>query len=92
MKFTYTKIGDYYLPDLTLPKQKTAFFGMYGRLRLGYLKKHKRVLYINLLASCKLNEHLAKVDKQANEMLKLLMKQMAETQGITEQLKAQNQM
>ena len=92
MKFTYTKIGDYYLLDLALPKQKSVFFGRYGRLRLTYLKRHKRVLYTNLLTSCKLNEHLADIDKQANTTLDLLVKQMAESQGITEQLKVINQL
>ena len=92
IKLNYTKIGDYLLPNLALPEQENCFFGKYGRLRLAYLKNHKRVQYINLLTSYKLNEHLVEVDKQANEMLELLMKQMVETQGITEQLKAQNQM
>lgn len=91
-KITYLKCGDYYLPDLTLPNQEAFFFGRYGRLRLAYLKKYKRVQYINWLTSCKLNEHLIEIDKQANEMLELLIKQMAEKQGVTEQLKSANEM
>ena len=92
MKLSYTKNGEYLLPNLALPKQERCFFGKYGILRLAYLKNHKRVQYINLLTSSKLNEHLAEVDEQATEMIDLLMKQIAETQGITEQLKSQNQM
>ena len=92
IEITYSKHGDYYLPDLVLPKQKDFFFGRYGRLRLTYLKNHKKVLYINLLTSCKLSPYLAEVDEQAKQMLETLMKQMAEQQGVTEQLKASNQM
>jgi len=92
MKFTYSKMGDYHLPNLVLPKQKDVFFGRYGMLRLNYLKNHKRVFYTNLLTSCKLNEHLADIDKQADDMFDLLMKQIVETQGITEKLKVENQM
>lgn len=92
MKITYTQVGDYLLPDLTLPEQEQFFFGRYGRMRLAYLKNHKSGLYSNLQLSCQLNEHLAKNDKQANEKLKSLMKQMAESQGVTEQLKADDQM
>jgi len=92
MKLNYTKIGDYLLPNLALPEQGNCFFGKYGRLRLAYLKNHKRVQYVNLLTSCKLNEHLAEIDEQVNKMIDLLMKQTAKNQGITEQLKAKNQM
>lgn len=66
-------------------------FGRYGRLRLKYLKEHRRVLYINLLTSGELTQHLNEVDQQAREMLELLVKQMAQAQGITEQLKAEDQ-
>jgi len=92
MKLTYTQNGYYLLPNFALPERENCFFGRYGRLRLDYLKRHKRILYTNLLTSCKLNEHLAEIDKQANDMLVLLIKQMAEKQGVTEQLKAENQM
>lgn len=91
-KITYSKHGDYYLPDVALPEQKEFFFGRYGRLRLNYLKSHRRVLYINLLTSCELSKHLAEIDEQANQMLGMLIKQMAVQQGITEQLKANDQM
>lgn len=83
-KITYSKHGDYYLLDLALPEQKTFFFGRYGRLRLNYLKKYRKVVYTNLLTSCKLHEHITEVDKQATDMLDMIVKQMAEKQGITE--------
>ena len=67
-------------------------FGRYGRLRLKYLKERRRVLYINLLTSGELTQHQNEVDQQAREMLELLVKQMAQAQGITEQLKAEDQM
>ena len=75
-----------------LTEKEEASFGRYGRLRLKYLKEHRRVLYINLLTSGELTQHLNEVDQQAREMLELLVKQMAQAQGITEQLKAEDQM
>ena len=91
MEITYTNHEGFCLPDLTLPKED-ASFGRYGRLRLKYLKEHRRVLYINLLTSGELTQHLNEADRQAREMLELLVKQMAQAQGITEQLKAEDQM
>ena len=92
MEITYTNHEGFYLPNLTLPRKEEASFGHYGRLRLKYLKEHRRVLYINLLTSGELAQHLNEVDRQAREMLELLVKQMAQKQGITEQMKAENQM
>ena len=92
MEITYTNYEGFYLPDLILPRKKEVSFGRYGRLRLKYLKEHRRVLYIDLLTSGKLTQHLNTVDRQAREMLELLVKQMAQEQGITEQLKAKDQM
>ena len=92
MEITYTNHEGFYLPNLTLPKKEAASFGRYGRLRLKYLKEHRRVLYINLLTFGELTQHLNEVDRQAREMLKLLVKQMVQAQGITEQLKAEDQM
>ena len=92
MEITYTSHEGFYLPNLTLPRKEEASFGRYGRLRLKYLKEHRRVLYIDLLTSGKLTQHLNTVDRQAREMLELLVKQMAQAQGITEQLKAEDQM
>ena len=92
MEITYTNHEGFYLPNLTLPRKEEASFGRYGRLRLKYLKEHRKVLYINLLTSGKLTQHLNTVDRQSREMLELLVKQMAQAQGITEQLKAADQM
>ena len=88
---TYTKVGDYYLPNL-LPAEKEVEIGIWGQRRLRYLKQHREVLYTNLFTSGKLNSHLADVNKQAEEMFFRLVKQMAEREGGTEKLKAENQM
>jgi len=88
----YELQGDYYIPCLVLDKEDTQPIGIWGRKRLGYLKKHRQALYTTLLVSGKLNHHLVEVDNQASEMIYLLMKQLAEKEGITEQLKAQDQM
>ena len=92
MEITYTKHGDYYLPDLTLPEKEPAIYGRFGRMRLKYLKEHRRGTYTSLLTSGQLIQHLNEIDREANEMLDLLIKQMVQAQGITEQLKADNQM
>lgn len=89
---TYTKVGDYYLPDLIMPEQPNVTIGKYGLLRKTYLKTHRKCLYTELLTSCKLHEHLAEVDRLAKDRLETLMKQMAEQQGVTESLKASDQM
>ena len=92
MEITYSKYGDYYLPDLVVSDEEPTTNGRFGRMRLRYLKEHRRVLYIDLLTSGKLTQHLNTVDRQSREMLELLVKQMAQAQGITEQLKAADQM
>ena len=92
MDITYTNHEGFCLPNLTLPRKEDASFGRYGRLRLKYLKDHRRVLYINLLTAGELAQHLSEVDQQAQEMLELLVRQMAQEQGITEQMKAEDQM
>ena len=92
MEITYTSHEGFYLPNLTLPRKEEASFGRYGRLRLKYLKEHRRVLYADLLTSGELTQHLNEIDWQAREMLELLVRQMAQAQGITEQLKAEEQM
>lgn len=90
---SYTLHGDYYLPDLTLSDdEKGAEIGVYGQRHLRYIKQHKKALYLTLLTTGKLNGYLADIDKQAEEMLFRLVKQMAECEGVTEQLKADNQM
>ena len=87
----YELQGDYYIPCLVLDEEDTQPIGMWGRKRLDYLKKHRQALYITLMVSGKLNSHLVEVDNQATEMFDRLMKQLAEKEGITEQLKAEDQ-
>ena len=88
----YELQGDYYLPCLKLPEEEQAYIGIWGQRHLRYLKKHHRVRYANLLTSGKLNGYLVDIDRQAEEMFEQLVKQMAEREGVTEQLKAANSM
>ena len=88
----YELQGDYYLPCLKLPEEEQAYIGIWGQRHLRYLKEHRRVRYANLLTSGKLNSYLADIDRQAEEMFEQLVKQMAEREGVTEQLKAANSM
>ena len=92
MELTYRTEGDYLIPNLTLPAEEVRFIGKYGRLRRRYLQQHRRVLYMNLKTSCTLNRHLAEIDQTANERMDYLVAQMAERQGVTEFLKATDQM
>ena len=89
---TYIRVGDYFLPDLKLPETETLSIGIWGQRHKRYLKEHKRLFYSNLLTSGKLNSYLADIDRQAEEMFSRLVKQMAECEGVTEQLKAENQL
>ena len=89
---TYSQVGDYLLPNLTLSEKKQKSIGIWGQRRLRYLKQHRKVLYYNLITSGKLNAHLADIDEQAEEMFYRLIKEMAERQSVTEQLKANDQM
>ncbi len=88
----YKQQCDYRLPCLTLPAEEEQHFGIWGQRRRRYLKEHHRILYYNLLTACKLNDHLADIDRQAEELFSRLVKQMAEREGVTEALKAQDQM
>ncbi len=88
----YKLIGDYYIPCLTLPPEEDQPIGIYGQQHLRYLKEYHRVTYTNLLTSGRLKGYLDDVDKQAEEMFSRLVKRMAEREGITEKLKAENQM
>ena len=89
----YELVGDYYLiVGDDEPDEKQKPIGIWGQRHLRYLKNHRKVLYANLLTSGKLNDYLADIDRQAEEMFERLIKQMATTEGITEQLKADNQM
>ena len=89
---TYIRVGDYFLPDLKLPETETQSIGIWGQRHKRYLKEHKRLFYSNLLTSGKLDSYLADIDRQAEEMFSRLVKQMAECEGVTEQLKAENQL
>lgn len=90
---TYVRQGDYLLPCLFLPAEKeNKPIGVWRQRHLRYLKQHRKVLYTNLLTSGKLNSYLADIDKQAEDMFLRLVKQMTEREGVTEQLKAKNQM
>ena len=89
---TYTKQGDYCLPNLYLPPEEERPIGIYGQRRLRYLKQHHKVLYYNLLTSGKLHSHLADTEEQAHQLFLRLVKEYAATEGITEQLKAADPM
>ena len=91
-KITYTKQGDCLLPNLKLPEQPKVEIGIFGKRRLRYLEHSRKILYTNILTKCKLTAHLADIDEQAEDMFFRLVKQMAEREGVTEQLKADNQM
>ena len=89
----YVRQGDYLLPCLSLPAEKeNKPIGVWGQRHLRYIRQYKRILYTNLLTSGKLNSYLADIDEQAEDMFLRLVKQMAEREGVTEQLKAENQM
>ena len=87
----YTLHGDYYLPDLVLREEEPTY-GKYGMLRKQFLKEHRSARYQYLLLTGKLNEHLNQIDQEAREQVETLMEQMTEKQGVTEELKAQDQM
>ncbi|MDE6920715.1 MAG: TnpV protein [Lachnospiraceae bacterium] len=82
--------GDYLIPCLTIPAEKEQPIGTWGQRHLDYLKKYRKVTYINLLTSGRLNAYLADIDRQAQERFKRLIEGMKQEQGITEQLKAEN--
>lgn len=88
---SYTLHGDYYFPDLK-PCEEEYEIGIWGMRYLNHIKEHRKVFYTNLLTTGKLNSHLAEIDKRAQEMMELLIKQMAEQEGINEALKEQNQL
>ena len=90
MEITYTMQGDYLLPNLILPEQNNREIGIWGQRHKRYLLNHHKVRYYNLLTSCKLVNYFADIDEQAENMYQLLVKQLAEKEGVTEQLKAEN--
>lgn len=89
---SYTLQGDYYLPDLVLPAEEQVEVGIWGQRHLQYIKAHRKGFHTTLLTKCELNRHLADVNKQAEDMFFRLVKRMAECEGVTEKLKADNQM
>ena len=89
---TYTMQGDYRLPNLTVEETDTRPIGVWGQRRLHYLKHHRKVLYYNLLTSGKLHSHLANIEEQAQGLFSQLVKEHVEKEGITELLKAIDQM
>ena len=89
---TYIRHGDYLIPCLTLPEEEQRFIGVWGQRHKRYLKEHKKVVYITLLTSGRLNSYLADIEEQAQERFERIVDQMKQAQGITEQLKAENQM
>ena len=91
-ELTYTRQGDYELPNLTLPEQPEVTLGRYAQMRRKYLKENHRIVYYNLLTSCKMTEHLAQVEQRATEMEESLVTQMAKAEGVTEKLKASDMM
>ena len=91
-KITYTQQGDYLLPDLKLPEQPKVEIGIFGKRHLRYLEHNRKILYTNLLTKGKLTAHLAEIDKLAEDMFFRLVKQIAEREGVTEKLKAKDQM
>lgn len=89
---TYMQVGDYLLPDLKLPQEEQQPIGVWGQRHRCYLKEHHRATYATLFTGGKLNGYLAGIDRQAEEMFLRLVKQMAEAEGITEALKANDPM
>jgi len=90
MEITYTLVGDYYLPNLAAPESPKV--GCWGMLRFNYLRKHREALYTIIIMENTLNPHLDEIERQAQEMGQQLISQLAQQEGITEQLKAENQM
>ena len=89
---TYHEENGYLIPDLTLPTEEEKPIGLWGQRHLRYIREHKRLFYVNLLTSGKLNSYLADINEQAEELFFRLVKQLAEKEGITEELKSTNQM
>ena len=87
----YAKQGEYYLPELALPSEEEKPIGIWRQRHLQYLKEHKQLVYLNLLTNGRLNEYLSSVDEQAEDMFSRLVKEYADRQEVTEQLKAENQ-
>ncbi len=92
MEITYTKHGDYYYPDLALPPQPTGDIGRFGRMRKKYLKEHQPDTFALMLMENTLTQHLIDIDRQANEQIDRITSQLAQAEGVTEDLKARDQL
>ena len=92
-KIEYVRVGDYYIPNLTLPKpRRTGNIGKYGRLKLNYMKKHNIPEYTEMLLNNELNSYLLNVEDECKNKIETLIKQIAESENVTEELKANNQL
>ncbi len=91
MEISYSQCGDYLIPNLVLPDEEQLTIGKYGRLRKRYLQENRPVLYSNLILSCKLFQHLSEIDHACVDHMDLLIRQMADREGVTEALKAVDQ-
>ena len=89
---TYIRQGYYFIPSFVLPEEEQRFIGVWGQRHLRYLKEYSRSVYLNLLTSGRLNDYLADIEEQAQERFERIVEKMKRAQGITEQLKAENQM
>ncbi|NLL67897.1 MAG: TnpV protein [Clostridiaceae bacterium] len=87
---TYRQVGDYLLPNISVPTEERELVGLWGQRHARHLKEHHKVLYMNLLTSGKLHSYLVEIDKQAEDMFLRLVKEYADRQGVTERLKAEN--
>ena len=92
MDITYTKHGDYYYPDLTLPPQPTGDIGRFGRMRKKYSKEYQPDTFALMLMEDTLTQHLIEIDRQANEQIDIITSQLAKAEGVTEDLKARDQL
>ena len=92
MDITYTKHGDYYYPDLTLPPQPTGDIGRFGRMRKKFLKEHQPDTFALMLMENTLTQYLINIDREANEQIDLITSQLALAEGVTEDLKARDQL
>lgn len=88
----YELQGDYYIPCLKLPEEEQRPIGVWGQRHLWYIKQYRKIFYANLMTTGQLNSHLADIDRQAEEVFNELVRKYAKTLGVTEQLKAENQM
>ena len=88
----YRQVGDYFIPNLILPDDSDYQIGKYGRLLRNYLKEHRKILYTNYVVEGTLFKHLAEIDQACNERIEIIVSAMSEQEGVTEALKAADQM